>query len=65
MGSIQKFIPLLLALKVGNNFIISLQKKEINLILKHTDISADPCVIPRNLLVKIDFIVLSGRFGCQ
>ena len=27
--------------------------------------SADPCVIPRNLLVKIDFIVLSGRFGCQ
>ena len=27
--------------------------------------SADPCVIPRILLVKIDFIVLSGRFGCQ
>ena len=27
--------------------------------------SADPCVIPRNLLVKIDFIVLSGRFRCQ
>ena len=27
--------------------------------------SADPCVIPRDLLVKIDFIVLSGRFGCQ
>ena len=27
--------------------------------------SADPCVIPRNLLVKIDFIVLSCSLGVQ
>ena len=32
---------------------------------KDKPFSADLCVIPRNPLVKVDFIVLIGRFGCQ
>ena len=45
-----------------------ISREETMVLMKNSHfspISADPCVIPRILLVKIDFIVLSCSLGVQ